>query len=40
VLQLTDQPPQGRKYERVKMREDVNVIPMATDASTSAPAKP
>ena len=39
VLQVTDQPPHGRKYERVKMREDVNVIPMAPDASVS-PAQP
>ena len=29
VLQLTDQPPKGRKYEVVKMRDDVNVIPMS-----------
>ena len=38
VLQLTDQPPKGRKYERVDMREDVNVIPMVPPSSTSAPA--
>lgn len=30
VLQLTDKPPSGRKYEVVSMREDVNVIPMST----------
>ena len=29
VLQLTDQPPKGRKYEVVKMRDDINVIPMS-----------
>ena len=29
VLHITDQPPKGRKYEEVKLREDVNVIPMS-----------
>ncbi|MEO7251364.1 MAG: DUF4124 domain-containing protein [Arenimonas sp.] len=30
VLQITDKPPpRGRKYETVKLREDVNVIPMS-----------
>ncbi len=38
VLHLTSEPPKGRKYERVKMREDVNVIPMAPAQSTSTPA--
>lgn len=32
VLQLTDKPPTGRKYEEVVMREDLNVIPMSTPA--------
>ena len=32
VLQITDQPPKGRKYEVVKLREDVNVIPMSAPA--------
>jgi hypothetical protein len=32
VLQLTDKPPAGRKYEEVVMREDLNVIPMSTPA--------
>jgi len=35
VLQLTSEPPKGRKYERVKMRDDVNVIPMSPDSSVS-----
>lgn len=38
VLQLTSEPPQGRKYETVKMREDVNVIPMSPAQSSSIPA--
>ena len=29
VLQLTDTPPKGRKFEVVALREDVNVIPMS-----------
>jgi hypothetical protein len=29
VLQLTDKPPSGRKYELVELREDVNVVPMS-----------
>ena len=29
VLHITDQPPKGRKYEAVKLREDVNVIPLS-----------
>ena len=28
VLQITDKPPQGRKYELVEVRQDQNVIPM------------
>jgi hypothetical protein len=32
VLQLTDKPPAGRKYEEVVMREDLNVIPMSSPA--------
>jgi len=36
VLQLTDQPPKGRKYEVVKMQEDVNVIPMSEPAPEPA----
>ena len=48
VLQLTDQPPPGgRKYERVALREEVNVVPMsapdeaapADGAAGSAPAR-
>ena len=43
VLQITDKPPKGRKYERVKIREDQNIIPMSAPASSSssgAPKKP
>ena len=29
VLQITDQPPSGRKFEQVPLDEDVNVIPMS-----------
>ena len=36
VLQITDQPPKGRKYEVVKLQEDVNVIPMSTPAPEPA----
>jgi hypothetical protein len=32
VLQITDTPPQGRKYEVVKVRQDQNVIPMGGPA--------
>ncbi len=32
VLQITDQPPKGRKYEVISPREDVNVIPMSEPA--------
>ena len=38
VLQLTDHPPAGRKYEVVAMREEVNVIPMSEPAAE--PGKP
>lgn len=38
VLQVTDQPPAGRKYEAVALREDVNVVPMsAAEASPETP---
>ena len=33
VLQITDQPPTGRKYEVIEPREDVNVIPMSEPAT-------
>jgi hypothetical protein len=39
VLQLTGQPPAGRKYELVKMQEDVNVIPMSGPAPETTPPK-
>jgi hypothetical protein len=40
VLQLTSTPPKGRKYERVEMREDVNVVPMSPPApSAKKPVK-
>ena len=29
VLHISDTPPTGRHYERVQLREDVNVIPMS-----------
>ena len=37
VLHITDQPPRGRKYEKVTLQEDVNVIPMS--APVPAPPK-
>ena len=37
VLQITDQAPKGRKYETVKLREDVNVIPMSPPAAEPPP---
>ena len=43
VLQLTDKPPTGRKYEKVKIREDQNIIPMSdlvNPPSNPAPKKP
>jgi hypothetical protein len=32
VLHITSEPPKGRKYERVELREDVNVVPMSPPA--------
>ena len=32
VLHISDTPPTGRKYEKVELREDVNVIPMSEPA--------
>ena len=29
VLHLTDTAPKGRKFEKVELREDVNIVPMA-----------
>ena len=43
VLQITDKPPKGRKYEKVKIRDDQNIIPMSSLASPStnrAPKRP
>jgi len=37
VLQLTDTPPKGRKFEKVTLREDVNIVPMAPPEPESAP---
>jgi hypothetical protein len=37
VLQITDKPPVGRKYEKVSIRQDQNVIPMG--GSEPAPDK-
>lgn len=31
VLHITDTPPKGRKYEKVALREDVNIVPMAPE---------
>jgi hypothetical protein len=42
VLQITDHPPKGRKYEKVKIREDQNIIPMSSvinPPSKQAPKK-
>jgi hypothetical protein len=39
VLQLTDTPPKGRKFELVQMREDINVIPMSPPPETETKAK-
>ncbi len=39
VLQLTDKPPAGRKYELVELREDVNVIPMSGPQPEPPPPK-
>ena len=43
VLQVTDKPPKGRKYEKVKIRADQNIIPMselANPPANQAPKKP
>lgn len=43
VLQLTDKPPKGRKYEKIRMREDQNIIPMselASPRSNQTPKQP
>jgi hypothetical protein len=40
VLQLTSEPPKGRKYEKVKMREDVNIIPMSPPSSVAPASSP
>jgi hypothetical protein len=46
VLQITDVPPVGRKYERVEVRQDQNIIPMggsttpATDPNNPGAAPP
>jgi hypothetical protein len=39
VLQITQEPPKGRKYEKVSIRQDMNVVPMGDDepASTATP---
>lgn len=43
VLHVTDTPPTGRKYEKVALREDVNIVPMAPEAAAEgqdqAPAR-
>ena len=38
VLHITDQPPTGRNYEKVDLREDVNVIPMSEPAPAQGQA--
>jgi hypothetical protein len=45
VLQVTNEPPKGRKYEEVQIRQDQNVIPMGgatqpTDNANNPGAKP
>lgn len=40
VLHLTDTPPKGRKYETVALREDVNIVPMATPEAETGEAPP
>ena len=43
VLQITDKPPKGRKFEKVKIRDDQNIIPMSelvNPPSNQAPKKP
>jgi len=39
VLQITDRPPSGRPYERVRLREDQNVVPMAPPEPEPAPRR-
>jgi hypothetical protein len=39
VLQITDKPPKGRKFEEVKLQEDVNVIPMSEPAPETSQKK-
>jgi hypothetical protein len=40
VLQITDKPPVGRKYQVVSIRQDQNVIPMGGSAPASTTGKP
>lgn len=40
VLQITDRAPKGRKYEKFKLREDQNIIPMSELASPSSKHAP
>jgi len=43
VLQITDKPPKGRKYVKVKIRDDQNIIPMselANPSTSHAPKRP
>jgi len=43
VLQITDKPPKGRHYEKVKIRDDQNIIPMSeliSPPSKQTPKKP
>ena len=39
VLHVTSEPPKGRKYERVELREDVNVVPMSPPAEETTDKK-
>jgi hypothetical protein len=32
VLHISDQPPKGRKYEQVELREEQNIVPMSGPA--------
>ena len=32
VLQVSDKPPKGRKYERIQLRQDQNIVPMTGPA--------
>ena len=40
VLQITDTPPKGRKYELVTVRQDMNVVPMGGEEPASTTATP